>query len=303
MFRSFLFLYIYKHNHAFAVSIPTSANLYLKYNLESYFCCKLFAVGCSVLTEKTTIMKEDPDNKAGHVTPYNYDTEKKEQVARMFDNIAAKYDFLNHFLSLGIDILWRKKAVKLLKAGNPKVILDVATGTGDFAIESLSLNPDRVVGIDISNQMLEVGKNKMKKKGVSNTVEMIYGDCENLPFENQTFDAVTVAFGVRNFQNPVKGLAEMNRVMKPGGKTVIIEFSQPQAFPVKQIYNFYFEHLLPGVGKLFSKDNRAYTYLPESVQAFPHGEEFLQLMKKAGYKNTKATQLTFGIASIYEGSK
>ncbi len=248
-------------------------------------------------------MKEDPDNKASHVTPYGQETEKKEQVARMFDNIAAKYDFLNHFLSLGIDILWRKKAVKLLTPGNPQTILDVATGTGDFAVEALSLKPKRVVGIDISNQMLEVGRKKMKKKKVDETVEMRYGDSENLPFDDNTFDAVTVAFGVRNFQTPVKGLAEMNRVMKPGGKTVIIEFSQPQTFPVKQAYNLYFEKLLPGVGQLFSKDNRAYTYLPESVQAFPHGEDFLDLMKKAGYKNTKATQLTFGIASIYEGSK
>lgn len=248
-------------------------------------------------------MKEDPENKASHVTPYDKDTEKKEQVARMFDNIAAKYDFLNHFLSLGIDITWRKKAVKLLAPGKPKLILDVATGTGDFAIESLSLNPERVTGIDISNQMLEVGRSKMKKRKVDDKVEMLYADSENLPFDNDTFDAVTVAFGVRNFQSPVKGLSEMNRVMKPGGKTVIIEFSQPQTFPIKQAYNLYFERLLPGVGKLFSKDNRAYTYLPESVQAFPHGNEFLKMMEKAGYKNTKATQLTFGIASIYEGTK
>ncbi len=248
-------------------------------------------------------MTKDPDNTAKNVTPYNQETEKKKQVAQMFDNIAAKYDFLNHFLSLGIDILWRKKAVKLLKPIKPKAILDVATGTGDFAIESLQLNPERVVGIDISNKMLDVGREKMKKKKVDHTVEMLYGDSENLPFDDNTFDAVTVAFGVRNFETPAKGLAEMNRVMKPGGKTVIIEFSQPQIFPVKQAYNLYFEKFLPGIGKVFSKDKRAYTYLPESVQAFPHGNDFLQLMQKAGYKNTKAITLTFGIASIYEGTK
>ena len=174
------------------------------------------------------------------VTPYQNDSAKKEQVAEMFDNIANNYDFLNHFLSMGIDILWRKKAVRLLKPFAPKLILDVATGTGDFALESLSLNPDKIIGVDISRDMVAVGLEKVKKRKLQNKIELKYGDSENLEFETNTFDALIVAFGVRNYENLEQGLSEMLRVIKPGGHVAIIEFSQPQKFPIKQIYNFYF---------------------------------------------------------------
>ncbi len=228
---------------------------------------------------------------------------KKEQVAEMFNNISHRYDFLNHFLSLGIDILWRKKAVKLLKADQPKQILDVATGTGDFALEALALNPDRVVGVDISAGMLEMGKQKMKRKGVDHIIDMQMGDSEKLLFEDNTFDAAIVAFGVRNFENLEKGLSDMHRVLKPGGKTVIIEFSRPRTFPMKQLYNFYFKSILPIIGKLISKDQSAYTYLPESVDAFPDGQRFLDILSAVGYKKVECRPLTFGISSIYIGQK
>ncbi|KAB1066020.1 bifunctional demethylmenaquinone methyltransferase/2-methoxy-6-polyprenyl-1,4-benzoquinol methylase UbiE [Salibacter halophilus] len=238
-----------------------------------------------------------------NVTPYDKEATKKEQVAEMFDNIAGNYDFLNHFLSLGIDILWRKKAIKLLKPVKPKTVLDVATGTGDFAVQALDLKPEKVTGVDISNKMLDVGRVKMKKKNVEDIVEMKYGDSENLPFEDESYDAITVAFGVRNFENLEKGLAEMHRVLTKKGKTVIIEFSKPQHFPIKQLYNFYFKSILPNLGKWVSKDQRAYTYLPESVEAFPYGQKFLDVMESVGYTNTKCIPLTFGIASIYTGEK
>ncbi len=238
------------------------------------------------------------------VIPYKEKQEtKKEQVATMFNNISHKYDFLNHFLSLGIDILWRKKAVRMLAPHQPKKILDIATGTADFAIEALKLNPDEIIGIDISEGMLNVGKEKIKKKGVDNIISLELGDSENLRFEDAYFDAYTVAFGVRNFENLEKGLTEMLRVLKPNGSGVILEFSKPRKFPIKQLYNFYFNKILPGIGKMVSKDNAAYTYLPESVYAFPDGEDFVQLLTKIGYKNAKATTLLFGIATIYKASK
>lgn len=238
------------------------------------------------------------------VIPYKEKQEtKKEQVATMFNNISHKYDFLNHFLSLGIDILWRKKAVRMLAPHQPKKILDIATGTADFAIEALKLNPDEIIGIDISEGMLNVGKEKIKKKGVDNIINLELGDSENLRFETAYFDAYTVAFGVRNFENLEKGLTEMLRVLKPNGTGVILEFSKPRKFPIKQLYNFYFNKILPGIGKMVSKDNAAYTYLPESVYAFPDGEDFVQLLTKIGYKNAKATTLLFGIATIYKASK
>lgn len=238
------------------------------------------------------------------VTPYKKtDATKKEQVAEMFDNIAHKYDFLNHILSMGIDILWRKKAIRLLKPYQPTQMLDIATGTGDFALEALALNPDKIIGADISRDMLAVGVEKIKKKGLQDKISFQYGDSENLPFETDTFDAITVSFGVRNFEDLEKGLSDMRRVLKPKGAVAIIEFSKPQQFPIKQLYGFYFKNILPGIGKLISKDARAYTYLPESVDAFPYGDAFVKIMDKVGYTNIKAYPLTFGIASIYLAEK
>lgn len=238
------------------------------------------------------------------VIPYKENTaSKKEQVATMFNNISKKYDFLNHFLSGGIDIIWRKKAIKLLKPHQPKQILDIATGTGDFAIAALKLNPDKVTGIDISQGMLDVGIQKMKAKGFSNKVELMLGDSENLQFEDNTFDAYTVGFGVRNFENLEKGLSEMLRVLKPGGTAIVLEFSKPKTFPVKQLYNFYFKAILPTIGKLVSKDKSAYTYLPESVDAFPDGKKFTDILDRLNYKNAQAIPLMFGIATIYKASK
>jgi len=238
------------------------------------------------------------------VVPYKEDISgKKEQVARMFDNISGRYDFLNHFLSLGIDIQWRKKAIKQLKSLQPKLILDVATGTGDFAVEALTLNPDQVIGVDISEGMLDVGRQKMRERNLEKKIHLQQGDSENLPFEENKFDAVIVAFGVRNFENLEKGLGEMLRVVRPGGKVVILEFSKPSAFPMKQLYQFYFRFILPTVGRIISRDRAAYTYLPESVQAFPDGDNFVKLLTKTGYKNTTCKPLTFGISSLYTGTK
>lgn len=238
------------------------------------------------------------------VIPYkNEEGSKKEQVAKMFNNIAGKYDFLNHFLSLGIDILWRKKAVKILGEINPKIILDVATGTGDFAIESMSLKPTKIEGIDISAGMIDVGIEKIKKKKLDKVISLNLGDSEQIAFADNYFDGITCAFGVRNFEHLNKGLLEMNRVLKPKGMAVIIEFSKPEHFPVKNIYNFYFSKVLPRLGKSISSDNSAYTYLPESVKAFPSGNEFLQELEKANFKNCRSVKLTFGIASIYIGEK
>jgi len=238
------------------------------------------------------------------VVPYKDKSEaKKQQVADMFDSISGKYDFLNHFLSLGIDIRWRKKAIKYLKKDQPKQILDIATGTGDFAIEALKLDPEKVIGVDISEGMLNVGREKMKKRGLDHIIDMQSGDSENLHFDDNNFDAIIVAFGVRNFENLEKGLAEMNRVLKPGGKAVILEFSKPSIFPFKQLYNFYFRWILPKVGKLVSKDSAAYTYLPESVKEFPYGEEFIRILEGTGFKNTQCKPLTLGISSIYIGEK
>jgi demethylmenaquinone methyltransferase/2-methoxy-6-polyprenyl-1,4-benzoquinol methylase len=238
------------------------------------------------------------------VTPYQNDAAKKEQVADMFNNISKTYDFLNHFLSLGIDIIWRKKAINELKADKPKLILDVATGTGDFAFEALSiLQPEKIIGVDISQGMLDIAKQKIAKRGMQDRFEVKLGDSEKLPFGENEFDAVTVAYGVRNFENLQKGLNDIHRVLKPGGKAVVLEFSKPKAFPVKQLYNFYFNYITPGIGKLFSKDARAYTYLPESVAAFPDGKAFTAIMQKAGFSNTKCRPLAFGICSIYTGVK
>lgn len=238
------------------------------------------------------------------VVPYKEDDKsKKEQVSNMFDNISPRYDFLNHTLSLGIDILWRKKAIRLLQPFAPKTVLDIATGTGDFAVEAIRLKPDRIVGVDISEGMLAVGRDKIQEKGLSNLIELQYGDSENLAFEDNIFDVITVAFGVRNFETLKKGLGEMFRVTREGGHVMIIEFSKPKKFPVKQLYNFYFKAILPKIGKLVSKDNAAYQYLPESVAAFPDGQAFIDILNEVGYKEAKCIPLTFGISSIYWARK
>ena len=231
------------------------------------------------------------------------DLSKKEQVAGMFDRIAKRYDFLNHLLSMGIDKGWRKKAINTLKDINPKKILDVATGTGDLAIASLRLNPDHITGVDISEGMMEIGRKKLADKNLSDKITLQYGDSEALPFEQGYFDAITCAYGVRNFEHLEKGLSDMNRVLRKGGKVAILEFSQPKKFPVKQLYQFYFRYILPTLGKTVSKDATAYTYLPQSVAAFPEGDKFCAIMQQCGYKNVKARPLTFGITTLYTGEK
>lgn len=237
------------------------------------------------------------------VKPYEQEGSKKKQVAEMFDNISARYDLLNHLLSLSIDKGWRKKVVRMAKEGNPKLILDVATGTADLAIALEKTGAEKITGVDISAGMLEVGREKVAKKKLSKLISLELGDSEALEFPDNTFDVITVAFGVRNYENLEQGLSEMARVLKPGGRLLVLEFSQPQSFPFKQIYNFYFKYILPTVGKLISKDARAYSYLPESVQAFPHGEQFMNIMAGCGLKKGRRIPLTFGIASIYEGIK
>ena len=248
------------------------------------------------------------------ITPYKQSGQesKKEQVARMFDNIAHSYDFLNHFFSLGIDVLWRKKAMRLLKVHlgaksdpRPLHLMDMATGTADFALEAMRSGIDNlnVTGVDISPGMLSIGRKKVERRGWSKCIKLIEGDSADLPFAANTFDGYTVAFGVRNFEKLEKGLNEMHRTLKPGGMGVILEFSKPTATPIKQIFHFYFHTLMPGVGKLVSKDSDAYSYLPESVEAFPEGDDFVKIMEKCGYKKCHMHRLTGGIASIYTGVK
>lgn len=229
---------------------------------------------------------------------------KKEQVAGMFDNIAIRYDFLNRFLSAGIDISWRKKAIQQLKKNNPKQILDVATGTADVAIMMTKiLEADKITGIDISNGMLEVGRAKISKLMLSKKIELYNGDSEAINFNDNSFDAVTVAFGVRNFQNLEKGLTEIRRVLKPGGKLVVLEFSQPKLPIIKPIYQFYMKFITPVAGKLFSKNKNAYQYLDASIKKFPEGNSFLAVLSKTGYHQTYSKSLSFGICSIYCGIK
>ncbi len=239
------------------------------------------------------------------VVPYKESqNSKKEQVAEMFDGISEKYDFLNRLLSGGIDIYWRKKALGMLKGNNNDLILDIATGTGDLAIEANKiLNPKKIIGVDISEGMLNVGKQKMKKLKLEDKIELRMGDSEKLLFENNTFDTVIVSFGVRNFENLLLGLSDMFRVLKPGGTCMVVEFSNPTKFPFKQLYGFYSTKILPLIGKLVSKDNSAYSYLPESVKAFPDGARFLNVFEQAGFKQTSAKALTFGICSVYIGKK
>jgi demethylmenaquinone methyltransferase / 2-methoxy-6-polyprenyl-1,4-benzoquinol methylase len=237
------------------------------------------------------------------VKPYKDEADnKKSQVARMFNNIAPKYDLLNHLLSMGIDKIWRKNAIGLLKAPIHSHILDVATGTGDLSIAIYKKYGVKVTGLDLSSEMLKVAREKVAKKKIA-SIELIQGDSENLPFADATFDAVTVAFGVRNFEDLEAGLKEMVRVLKPGGKMVVLEFSKPSAFPMKQIYNFYFKTILPFWGGMISKDKAAYTYLPESVNRFPEGTAFTGILANQGLQNIEQYRQTFGIATIYYSEK
>jgi demethylmenaquinone methyltransferase/2-methoxy-6-polyprenyl-1,4-benzoquinol methylase len=235
------------------------------------------------------------------VTPYqDADRTKKEQVTEMFDNIAPSYDFLNHSLSLGIDIRWRRRAIRMLKSYNPETVLDIATGTGDFALEAMRLlNPKKVIGLDISAGMLEVGRRKIAKRELSDRIEMVLGDSEDLPFEDDSIGAVTVGFGARNFERLEKGLGEILRVLKPGHAAVILEPAVPSKFPMKQLFSIYFRGILPFFGRLVSGDRRAYTYLPESVKAFPNGEDFVAICKRVGFRKCTFKPLTAGICSLY----
>jgi demethylmenaquinone methyltransferase / 2-methoxy-6-polyprenyl-1,4-benzoquinol methylase len=238
------------------------------------------------------------------VKPYDSNEGKKEQVERMFDNIAPRYDLLNRVLSLGIDVSWRRKALEYLRTLEPKSILDVATGTADVAIMAAKmLKPETVVGIDIANQMLDLGRVKIREQGLEQVIRLETGDSEQLRFDDNRFDAVTVAFGVRNFEHLGKGLGEMFRVLRPGGRVVILEFSSPQIFPFKQLYNGYFKYVLPLIGRFTSRDLRAYSYLYESVQAFPEGEAFMSILTKTGFSNPQCKRLTLGICSIYAAVK
>jgi demethylmenaquinone methyltransferase/2-methoxy-6-polyprenyl-1,4-benzoquinol methylase len=235
-----------------------------------------------------------------HVKPYHSSGKsKKEEVADMFDNISSRYDFLNRFLSLGIDVSWRKKTVKEVNRLAPTHVLDMATGTADLAIMMAKNGVPEVTGADLSAGMLGVGQKKINEKSLEHKITLIQADSENLPFDSERFDAATVAFGVRNFENTVKGLSELHRVLKADGRLFVLEFSKPEKFPFKQVYGFYFRHILPRWGRIISGDHAAYTYLPESVNAFPYGKEFMQLANQAGFRGGRFIPLTFGIASLY----
>ena len=239
-----------------------------------------------------------------NITPYKESSlSKKEQVTQMFDTISGNYDGLNRVISFGIDVKWRKKLLQIVKDSNPKTILDIATGTGDLAILMAETKAEKIIGLDISVGMLEVGKQKIAAKKLSQKIEMMVGDSEKMPFEDNTFDAITVAFGIRNFENLEKGLAEILRVLKPNGTFVILETSNPTKFPFKQGYVFYTKNILPLIGKLFSKDNVAYGYLSESAAVFPFGEALNNILKKTGFINVVDMPQTFGVATIYSASK
>ncbi len=239
-----------------------------------------------------------------NITPYK-DSElgKKEQVAQMFDTISENYDGLNRVISFGIDVKWRKKVLKLVSDKNPKTVLDIATGTGDLALLMTKTTAEKIIGLDISSGMLEVGRKKIEAKNLSSKIEMLLADSENMPFENDTFDAITVAFGVRNFETLEKGLSEILRVLKPNGIFVILETSVPEKTPFKQGYQFYSKNILPLIGKLFSKDNSAYQYLSDSASVFPYGEALNNILRKIGFIEVRAMPQTFGVATIYSASK
>jgi len=243
-------------------------------------------------------------NEKEAVTPYDSGLSKKKQVAAMFNKIAHKYDFLNHLLSLGIDRLWRKKTVDMIAKINPSALLDIATGTGDLSFAAAKkMKLTMITGVDISEGMLGLAVEKARKIGLSDRISFHYGDSENLDFEPETFDAIMVAFGVRNFENLDQGLKEMCRVLKPGGSVFILEFSKPRIFPLKTLFNVYFKYILPRIGRYTSRDYKAYTYLFESVQAFPDFENFVTLLEKAGFHSNKFYPMTFGICTIYTGKK
>ncbi len=238
------------------------------------------------------------------VLPYNDSLMgKKQQVRAMFNNIASSYDLLNHILSFNIDRMWRRKAIDMLRELSPQNILDVATGTGDFAIESLRLHPARVTGTDISEAMLEEGKRKVQNKKLTDRIGFVWGDAENLPFEGESFDAVISGFGVRNFEDTEKGISEMFRVLRRGGQVVLLEFSKPQNPFFRRLYRIYFTKVLPAVGRMVSKDQSAYRYLPDSVREFPEREAFLELLEAAGFEKCRFASLTWGIAANYTGLK
>lgn len=238
------------------------------------------------------------------VQPKTYRGEnKRERVEVMFDSIATRYDLMNKILSAGIDKRWRKKAIDQLIPLQPKSILDIATGTADLALECIRLKPTEIIGIDISNKMLDIGRHKVMERGYQGIIRLEQGASESLPYDDNRFDAVTVAFGVRNFESLEKGLAEIYRVIRPGGMVVVLEFSQPDRFPVKQVYDFYSFKVMPRLGQWLTKERAAYEYLPESVSAFPYGDAFLNHLQKSGFRDTKCIPLTFGIASIYRATK
>jgi len=228
---------------------------------------------------------------------------QRQNVRRLFDSIAHRYDLLNHLLSGGIDFYWRRAAIDALRSSAPKRILDVATGTADLAIASLRLNPAEVIGVDISTPMLELGRRKVEAKNASAVIHLQEGEAEHLEFPSGDFDAAIVAFGARNFENLAGGLREMNRVLRKRGRIVVLEFSKPRAFPIRQIYFSYFRHILPLVGRLISREKQAYQYLPDTVMAFPDGEEFVRILRDAGFSSITDQRLTFGIVSIYCGEK
>ncbi len=239
------------------------------------------------------------------IVPFKNSTEsKKRQVENMFDKIAFRYDFLNRFLSAGIDIGWRKKGIKQLISSQPQNILDVATGTGDFALTCYEiLKPKKITGIDISEGMLDIGRKKIAKAGLQNQIELLNGDGEAILFEDNTFDAVTVAFGVRNFEHLEKGLSEIKRVLKPGGKLIVLECTKPSAPVIKQFYNFYMKWVTPKIGKIIAKNNEAYQYLNDSVLQFPEKESFIHILNKSAYRNAFYKTLTLGICTIYCAEK
>jgi demethylmenaquinone methyltransferase/2-methoxy-6-polyprenyl-1,4-benzoquinol methylase len=253
--------------------------------------------GCITFSNFTMTMKEE-------IVPYaRMPLPKKEQVALMFDRIAFRYDLMNRLLSFGIDVSWRKKIVRVLRKHHPKMILDVATGTADVALELASLHPTEIIGVDISGEMLALGREKIKAKKLESVIHLQLADSENLPYEDNKFDAVTVAFGVRNFENLDKGLSELFRVLKTGGRLVILEFSKPYIFPFKQIFHLYFTKICPALGSWITNDKMAYEYLHRSVESFPDGRNFTAILDKTGFIETQCTPLTFGISSIYTGSK